>query len=245
LRAQPSLRQLPVLVFSATDNEQRKVEAFSAGADDYIVKPSSPGELVSRVNSQLGVAQRESQLRGTNRELSFLADRGRGLLQTLEPEQVARRVAGAMFEGTNAAMTACAIRYNGKEFAVCVFDREGSAGSSALIHQKRIEKWLSSARSQSAVRITNRKEFLFRDAEHQVEYLAPIGFGEKNSGALLVAFTRLEDCTDVECRLIDAAAQQAALAAQISRLYLKARESAATLAQEVDRRTAEAEMQQR
>src|SRR5206468_12992664 len=42
-----------------------------------------------------------------------------------------------------------------------------------------------------------------------------------------------------------AAAQQAALAAHISSLYLAARESAATLAQEVDRRTVEAEMHER
>lgn len=244
VRAQPTLKQLPVVVFSANDSEGRKVEAFTAGADDYIVKPCSPGELISRVNSHLGVAQRESELRGNNRELSFLADLGRGLLRTLEPEQVARRVAGAMFEGTSAPMTACAIR-DGKALAVCVFDRDGSAGSSVLIHQKRLEKWLLSARSQSALRITNPKEFLFRDAEHRVEYLVPIGFGDKNSGALLVAFNELEDFTDIECRLVDAAAQQAALAAQISRLYLKARESAATLAQEVDRRTAEGEMQQR
>ena len=244
VRAQPTLKQLPLVVFSANDSEGRKVEAFTAGADDYIVKPASPGELLSRVNSHLGIAQRESQLRGTNRELSFLADLGRGLLRTLEPEQVARRVAGAMFEGTNAAMTACAIR-NGKGLAVCVFDREGSAGSATLIHQKRLEKWLSSSRSQSALRITTGKEFLFRNVEHQIEYLVPIGFGAKNSGALLVAFSDLEDCTEVECGLVDAAAQQAALAAQISRLYLKARESNATLAREVDRRTAEAEQQQR
>jgi two-component system NtrC family sensor kinase len=245
VRAQPTFRQLPLVVFSANDSEVRKVAAFTAGADDYIVKPCSPGELISRVNSHLGIAQRESELRGNNRELSFLADLGRGLLRTLEPEQVARRVAGAMFEGTSAPMTACAIRNNGKGLAVCVFDRDGSAGSSVLIHQKRLEKWLLSARSQSASRITNRKEFLFRDAEHQVEYLVPIGFGDKNSGALLVAFNELEDFTEAEGRLLDAAAQQAALAAQISRLYLKARESAATLAQEVDRRTAEGEMQQR
>ncbi|PYK29354.1 MAG: hypothetical protein DME57_10590 [Verrucomicrobia bacterium] len=244
VRAQPTLKQLPLVVFSANDSEGRKVEAFTAGADDYIVKPASPGELLSRVNSHLGIAQRESQLRGTNRELSFLADLGRGLSRTLEPEQVARRVAGAMFEGTNAAMTACAIR-NGKGLAVCVFDREGSAGSATLIHQKRLEKWLSSSRSQSALRITTGKEFLFRNVEHQIEYLVPIGFGAKNSGALLVAFSDLEDCTEVECGLVDAAAQQAALAAQISRLYLKARESNATLAREVDRRTAEAEQQQR
>src|SRR5215831_14347454 len=245
VRAQPTLKQLPLVVFSANDSEGRKVEAFTAGADDYIVKPSTPGELISRVNSQLGVAQRESELRGTNRELSFLADLGRGLLRTLEPEQVARRVAGAMFEGTTATMTGCAIRNNGKGLSVCVFDREGSAGSSSLIHQKRLEKWLSSSRTAGGLRLTSHKEFLFRDPEHQIEYLSPIGFGEKNSGALLVAFADARDCTDAECRLIDAAAQQAAFAAQISRLYLKARESAATLAQEVDRRTAEAEMQQR
>src|ERR1044071_1490975 len=103
VRAQPTLNQLPLVVFSANDSEGRKVEAFTAGADDYIVKPSSPGELLSRVNSHLGFAQRESELRGNNRELSFLADFGRGLLRTLEPDQVARRVAGAPFEGTNAA----------------------------------------------------------------------------------------------------------------------------------------------
>src|SRR5215831_20822606 len=134
LRAQPGLEQLPLVIFSADDSEGRKVEAFTAGADDYIVKPSTPGELLSRVNSQLGVAQRESELRGNNRELSFLADLGRGLLRTLEPEQVARRVAGAILEGTNASMTGCAIRNNGKGLSVCVFDREGSAGSSSLIH---------------------------------------------------------------------------------------------------------------
>lgn len=245
VRAQPKLKQLPLVVFSANDSEGLKVQAFTAGADDYIVKPSTPGELLSRINSHLGIAQRESELRGSNRELSFLADLGRGLLRTLYPEQVARQVAGALFEGTNAAQTACAIRNNGKGLAVCVFDREGSAGSSALINQKRLEKWLASARADSSLRLTNRKEFIFRNAEHQVEYVVPIGFGEKNSGAVVVAFAEASDCGESEYRLIDAAVQQAALAAQISRLYLKARESAATLAEEVDRRTAEAEMQQR
>src|SRR5512141_2483532 len=53
LRAQPRLQQLPLVIFSADDSEARKVEAFGAGADDYIVKPSTPGELLSRVNSHL------------------------------------------------------------------------------------------------------------------------------------------------------------------------------------------------
>jgi two-component system NtrC family sensor kinase len=245
LRAQPALKQLPLVVFSADDSEGRKVEAFTAGADDYIVKPSTPGELLSRVNSHLNFAQRESELMGSNRELSFLADLGRGLLRTIMPEQVASRVAGAIYEGTNASQSACAIKNNGKGLAVCVFDREGSAGSSALINMDRLERWLASARSTSPAWLTNSREFLLRDAPHETEYLVPIRFGEKIFGAMVVAFATAKDCTEDECRLIDAAAQQAALAAHISTLYLGARESAATLAQEVDRRTAESEMQQR
>jgi len=245
LRAQPAMTQMPLVVFSADDSESRKVEAFTAGADDYIVKPSTPGELVSRVNSHLSFAQRESELIGSNRELSFLADLGRGLLRTIVPEQVASRVAGAIYEGTNASQSACAVNNNGKGLAVCVFDREGSAGSSDLINMDRLEAWLTSSRSTSPAWLTNHREFLFRDAPHETEYLVPILFGEKIFGAMVVAFTIAEDCSEDECRLINAAAQQAALAAQISTLYLGARESAATLAREVDLRTAESEMQQR
>ncbi|HSV23843.1 MAG TPA: ATP-binding protein [Xanthobacteraceae bacterium] len=245
LRAQPTMTKLPLVVFSADDSEGRKVEAFTAGADDYIVKPSTPGELVSRVNSHLNFAQRESHLMGSNRELSFLADLGRGLLRAIVPEQVARRVAGAIYEGTNAAQSACAIKNNGQGLSVCVFDREGSAGSSALINMDRLERWLDSARSKSPAWLSNTREFLFRDAQHETEYLVPIRFGEKIFGAMVVAFAAAEDCTEDERRLISAAAQQAALAAQISTLYLGARESAATLAREVDRRTVESEMQQR
>ena len=245
LRAQPAMQQLPVVVFSANDSESRKVEAFNAGVDDYIVKPSTPGELLSRVTSHLNIAQRESDLIGSNRELRFLADLGRGLLRTLYPEQVARRVAGAIFEGTNAALSACAVKNNGKGLAVCAFDREGSAENSALINIDRLEKWLASPRSTSATRLTNNREFLLKDEQHETEYLVPIRFGERVFGALVVAFTAAGDCTPDECRLIDAAAQQAALAAHISTLYLGARESAATLAEEVDRRTAESEMYQR
>lgn len=245
LRAQPSLRQLPLVVFSANDSEGRKVDAFTAGADDYIVKPSSPGELISRVNSHLNFAQRESELIGTNRELGFLADLGRGLLQTLYPEQVARRVAGAIYEGTNADQTACAIKNNGQGLAVCVFDREGSAGNHSLVDVNRLTDWVAEPNFTLAVRLTKKREFFIRDTRHQLEYVVPIRFNGHNFGALILAFGSPTDCTDDVVHLIDAAVQQAAFAAHISTLYLKARESAATLAEEVDRRTIESEMQQR
>ena len=43
----------PVLVLSARDGEERKIQALDAGADDYLVKPFGVGELLARVRVQL------------------------------------------------------------------------------------------------------------------------------------------------------------------------------------------------
>src|SRR5436309_14928130 len=45
LRAQPAMKQLPVVVFFANSTESSLVEALSAGVDHYIVDPYSPGQL--------------------------------------------------------------------------------------------------------------------------------------------------------------------------------------------------------
>src|SRR5678816_3739612 len=96
LRSQPSTGKLPIIALSESDDESRKVQAFNAGADDYITKPSTAGELLSRVGLHVRMSQREWAIIGTNRELRFLSDVGRGLLRALEPEQLVRRVAGAV-----------------------------------------------------------------------------------------------------------------------------------------------------
>lgn len=43
----------PVIVISARDQEQQKVMALNAGADDYLTKPFGVGELVARMHSVL------------------------------------------------------------------------------------------------------------------------------------------------------------------------------------------------
>lgn len=49
---------LPVIVLSARVHESAKVEAFGAGADDYITKPFGVGELLARVRVALRHAAR-------------------------------------------------------------------------------------------------------------------------------------------------------------------------------------------
>jgi two-component system KDP operon response regulator KdpE len=44
---------MPVIVLSARNNEDDKIAALDAGADDYLVKPFGAGELMARVRAQL------------------------------------------------------------------------------------------------------------------------------------------------------------------------------------------------
>lgn len=45
--------QMPIIVLSAIDDEEQKVQALQAGADDYVVKPFAPRELIARLNAAL------------------------------------------------------------------------------------------------------------------------------------------------------------------------------------------------
>ncbi len=45
--------EMPILVLSAVGEEEQKVRALEAGADDYITKPFGPRELVARLHAAL------------------------------------------------------------------------------------------------------------------------------------------------------------------------------------------------
>ncbi len=44
---------VPVIILSARSSEQERIEGLREGADDYVVKPYSPGEVVARVDAIL------------------------------------------------------------------------------------------------------------------------------------------------------------------------------------------------
>ncbi|MFZ5988248.1 MAG: response regulator transcription factor [Bacillota bacterium] len=78
-------RDIPVLIVSAKKEEFDKIRGLRLGADDYITKPFSPGELVARVNAHIAKYERLKSKFG-NSTVTTLTIRG------LEIQKDARRV---------------------------------------------------------------------------------------------------------------------------------------------------------
>ena len=51
LRRDPETRDLPVILLTARGEEGDRIRGLESGADDYVVKPFSPSELIARVRA--------------------------------------------------------------------------------------------------------------------------------------------------------------------------------------------------
>ncbi len=72
--------KMPILVLSALGEEEQKVRALEAGADDYVTKPFGPRELIARLQAALrraAPASGDPVLRSGGLELDLAAHVGR------------------------------------------------------------------------------------------------------------------------------------------------------------------------
>jgi len=60
LRANPATAGVPILMLTARGEEAERIKGLELGADDYVTKPFSPGELTARIGALLRRAQRTS-----------------------------------------------------------------------------------------------------------------------------------------------------------------------------------------
>ena len=53
IRSSGFFSSIPLIMLSASDSSDQKIEVLNAGADDFMVKPFNPKELEARINSIL------------------------------------------------------------------------------------------------------------------------------------------------------------------------------------------------
>lgn len=72
LKADPNLKDTPVIFLSALDETGNKVKAFAAGGVDYIIKPFQVAEVLARVETHLSLRRQTRQLEESYAALKHL-----------------------------------------------------------------------------------------------------------------------------------------------------------------------------
>ena len=115
LRADPTTREIPVILLSARAGEESRVEGLEAGADDYLIKPFSARELLAHVDAHLKLKSLRERLQASLREsherlAHELADMTRlqqvstRLIGTDDPETLLLEIVDAAIAVTTADM---------------------------------------------------------------------------------------------------------------------------------------------
>ncbi len=69
LKADPTTEDIPIMFLTVAQETGEKVEAFEAGAVDYLTKPFSPPEMLARINTHLRLRNLQRELQDFNRQL--------------------------------------------------------------------------------------------------------------------------------------------------------------------------------
>jgi signal transduction histidine kinase/CheY-like chemotaxis protein len=126
VRADPDLRDLPVIILSARAGEEASVEGLSAGADGYLAKPFSARELIARVDGALALARIRRQMAAALREeaqsLEILNRVGAAVAAELDLDRAVQVVTDSATELTGAA------------FGAFFYNMVNAAGESYLLY---------------------------------------------------------------------------------------------------------------
>jgi putative two-component system response regulator len=118
IRGRPDLAGTMVMMLSAGHAVSERIQAFEAGADEYVLKPVNGDELISRVRALLRVRSLRDELERDNRELERLNDVLSGSLSavvTLLVHIISLRVPDA---GTRSERAGAMARWMGERLSV-------------------------------------------------------------------------------------------------------------------------------
>ncbi len=75
IKANPSMKHIPIVIVTGTDDTEARLEALRLGADDFLLKPPHVAELTARVRSLVQVKAYHDHLLNYQRELEERVER--------------------------------------------------------------------------------------------------------------------------------------------------------------------------
>lgn len=69
LKSDKRYSSIPIIFFTAMNEEENIVKGFNAGAQDYVLKPVKPSELIVRIETHLDIKYRSDELREAYKEI--------------------------------------------------------------------------------------------------------------------------------------------------------------------------------
>jgi len=64
IRESGFFEEIPLIMLSGKEESANKIKCFEMGADDYVLKPFNPKELIARIKRRLEIIDRFTQRRG-------------------------------------------------------------------------------------------------------------------------------------------------------------------------------------
>lgn len=88
LKADPQTSSIPVIVLTANKEKNKLVDAFAAGADDYLNKPFASHELLARINSNLAKKTATEMLRQEVTDTGILLEISQTITSSLDTRRI-------------------------------------------------------------------------------------------------------------------------------------------------------------
>jgi len=143
IKANEHTKKIPIIMLTAKSSERDRIEGFESGAEDYVVKPFSPKELMLRIKAMLNRTQPEIPKEINAGTMQILPDQFRVIVDGEEAPitQLEFQILMALVQAPNVVKSREQILDDvWKEDAAEVLDRTVDA------HVKRLRSKLGSAR---------------------------------------------------------------------------------------------------
>lgn len=125
IRRHPDLKYTRVVLLTAAAGSHEKVEALSAGADDYITKPYYMQELLARVQTILRTQQLEKQLQRQSQQLATLNRVGQTVAASLETPEILEAAVKGVDDLLEVELAAALMVESGRLRCKALYDRHG------------------------------------------------------------------------------------------------------------------------